>query len=301
MTIERLTKLGEWSSPLEMAVGSRQYHKQEARRKGPIAIYRSEDQKEFLRVGPQPVIKSLIQKRQRMEMAGFAVPKFIAEGPYDTSYYYVETSLGPAHFGEIFANEVREHGHIQAASFDACMKTIRAFIKTQLTSRARNDGWDAFWGEVGIHDLGLGNEKMGKALTERKTRAEETLASFPFVLCHGDFNPFNIFATGIIDFEHSIYGPALYDALGLLTTENYFSSAYDDELEFKKLFGFSQDQRESYTRMLRQFYAEHGLPDPLGILDDIDFIKLVWKLNRMQHAPRLRAFRMRHLEKLIAG
>ena len=80
------------------------------RRKGAITIYISEDQSEFLRIGQQAVVRDLMQRRDLMKAAGFTVPTPVTDGSYGSLYYYAEKSLGSAHFGEIFAREVKEFG-----------------------------------------------------------------------------------------------------------------------------------------------------------------------------------------------
>ncbi len=66
----------------------------------PVSVYRGENS--FLRIGPKDLISSELHLHRKLLNFGFPVSSIISEGEKDGRYFYVETSLGDTHFGNVF-------------------------------------------------------------------------------------------------------------------------------------------------------------------------------------------------------
>lgn len=251
------------------------------------AIYKSDDT--YLRIGNPEKILADLAFHKKMEAQGFPVAKVISEGELDGQAYFVESSLGERHFGEIFAEDVGKTGSISQENFNQFLMIVEQFARAQLKTRSETKDFSKF--ANGIHLDVLCDELpeyAPKILAAFEIIKKKT-APLPFVITHGDFNPHNICPDGVIDFEDSFHAPFGHDLAGALSSADYFPDSTD--FEFFARYRFSDDQKRQYFEVLDRICAEENLPPLSEFQNEFEFGRAVWLLVRMQAWPKLQKFR----------
>lgn len=256
-------------------------------REGESAIYKCGE--EFARAGVRERILKDLELHKRMAAFGFPVAELRGEGEHENGYYFIESSLGERHFGDLFAEDMRVEGRILDETFARFVAISQRFAEAQLRSIDREKNFDQF--ADGIHLDILTEELPEDAESIRRyfERVKERVGVFPFVITHGDFNSRNLYPAGVIDLEDSFMGPAGYD----LAT-NIFHTRYmpdSPEYEYFRRYSFTEEQEREYLGAMDVLYARHGLPKLSDYFDDFGFCRAVWMLVRMHQWPKLQKFR----------
>lgn len=275
------------TKPKDIQIEERSFVFVQDQRDKKSAIYKSDDA--YLRIGNPEKILIDLAFHKKMEAQGFPVATVISEGELDGQAYFIESSLGEKHFGEIFAEDVEKKGSISQENFNQFLKVVEQFARAQLKTRSETKGFEEF--ASGIHLDVLCDELpeyAPKILAAFEVVKKKT-ASLPFVITHGDFNPHNIFPAGVIDFEDSFHAPFGHDLAGALPSIDYFPDSTD--FEFFAKYRFSDDQRRQYFEVLDRICAEENLPSLSEFQNEFEFGRAVWLLVRMHAWPKLQKFR----------
>jgi len=187
--------------------------------------------------------------------------------------------------GGIFAKDTERSGAISTKSFDAFVEIARQFAKAQLATASETKDFDAF--SKGIHFDPLCEElpEYAPLLRKRFEEAKSRMSAMPFVLTHGDFNPNNLYPTGVIDLEDSFYGPYGYDIIGALSHIDSFPDS--SEYEYFAKYRFTQ----KYLDSLDAVCTEAGRPKLTPLKEDFEFCRAVWLAVEIPHTPKLQRFR----------
>lgn len=114
------------------------------------------------------------------------------------------------------------------------------------------------------------------------------LATVPFVLCHGDFNAYNILPDGVIDFETTFNGPKGYDLVSAAASIEWFPTEGDYEIFAK--YSFTPKQKQTLLSLQSEASTHFNA---------LILLRSVWGVVRMHHTPKLQAWRYAKFQKLI--
>lgn len=131
--------------------------------------------------------------------------------------------------------------------------------------------------------------KTRNKMIEAKRMIEKTLHDYPFVLSHGDFNAWNIFADHVIDFESMLYAPFGYDLITLIIHDYLFPNS--DKYEIKRVVRFSKGFQERVMDRVSELVRDNFNLDLDEYLPAILLPKLTWSSALMDHRPKLQSWR----------
>lgn len=279
----------------QIIINNKVYNHVDTQRGGVSAIYK--DDLNYLRIGEPEKIKKDLAFHKKMQSFNFPVPKILDEGIIDDMFYFIEESLGEEHFGSIFKKEVEEFGQIQDKTFEQFINILVLFAEAQLKTSTSSKDWDSF--TDGIHLDVIYNElpSQKEKISIAYKKVEERLSIFPFAIIHGDLTPFNVYPSGIIDFENSFMGPVGYDLGAVIEHLNWFPESKD--FEYHRLYNFSPEQKKRLSDKIDSIYTKNGLPKLSDYLVDFNFTKGIWFAVKMDRTPKLQKFRYDLINNLI--
>ncbi|MDD5083738.1 MAG: aminoglycoside phosphotransferase family protein [Candidatus Moranbacteria bacterium] len=251
------------------------------------AIYKGADT--FLRLGEKGRIIQELAIHKRMEELSFPVARLLKEGEYEGQLYFIETSLGAEHYGELFARDVKKYGRISDERFEDFLAIMKRFARAQVSTCGEQRDEDRFADSIHMPMLLDEFPDLAPRIQKYYIEAMKKLALFPFCLTHGDCNPHNIHTGGIIDLEVASSGPIGYDLISALVTVDYFPSV--PGYEFITGYQFTDKQKQRYLEVIDSVFAEAGLPPVSQYTHEFEFCRAVWLLVRMHKWPKLRQFR----------
>ena len=251
------------------------------------AVYKSTDA--YLRIGSPDKILSDLAFHKQMEEADFPVAKIISEGELNGRAYFVESSLGERHFGKMFAEDIEKTGFIGRSTFEQFLHIVERFAKAQLRTRSKEGNYAEFADGIHLDVLCKELPEQASKIQAVFERTKEKFAAFPFVVTHGDFNPNNLYPTGVIDLEDSFRGPFGHDLIGALIHIDYFPESTD--FEYFAKYRFSREHKREYFELLDRISAEAGLQPLSEFQYEFEFTRAIWLLVRMHAWPKLQKFR----------
>jgi len=113
------------------------------------------------------------------------------------------------------------------------------------------------------------------------------------VLTHGDFNPFNLFPKGVIDFEDHFFGPEGYDIVTSIIHATWFPRSGD--FEKSRAYHLDHKQAKEVLRVASTVF-DRDLEQTFGPLV---FLRSSWHVAGMQQWPKLQHWRYRRFEQLL--
>lgn len=258
-------------------------------RRNRTRIYQAQDKKSFLRVGPILVIDEELRFHNRLISQGYPVPKILLEDSWsEDEKLFCESSAGEEHFGILFRNDVENGGTIREETFQSFLKIIGSFSQAQKKEITPTQNWESVFlathFDVLIEELPE-KEREIMAIWEK---IKSDLKEVPFVLCHGDLNPFNILPEGIIDFETAFEGPLGYDLISASSSIDWFPRQRD--AEFLAGYSFTENQRQQMLALL---------PDSARLFDALFVLRSVWLVVRMQKYPKLQVWRYTKFQEIM--
>ncbi len=263
----------------------------------PVSIYRAEN--EFLRIGPRDIIGEELALHKKLLEFDFPIPRILSEGEMDDQYYYIETSLGDTLLGDIFWEDMKRDGIVSDENFRKLLVLVEKFARAQLKTVEKRDSFESFsrglHREYIIEELPYLQEKICASFEKLKMRT----SVLPTVMTHGDFNPYNIFEAGVIDFGNAFDAPAGYD----LMTNIYHSFLFpkDGDFEVTRRYEFSENQIAEYLSLIDSIYIENNLPMPSDFVEDFMFGRMIWSAVRMQKLPNIQKWRYEKFERVLEG
>jgi hypothetical protein len=268
------------------------------REHSPVQIFKGEG--EFLKLGPKELLQTEINFHKRLLDYEFPVSEITGSGEKENKFYYTETSLGEKLFGDVFWEDCLRDKVIGEKDFSDFLAISESFAKAQLNSAEAITGKD----EKGFY-LGAHFDIIQDELPDFKTeilsafeKLKKRLSSLPYVLTHGDLNPYNFLEKGVIDFGNAFQAPAGYDLVSNVSHIYFFPPSEDYEMS--RRYGFTQDQLSKYYGSLDEIYQSHGLDKLSQYIDDFIFSRAVWASTQMHHYPKVQEYRYNKLKEITA-
>ena len=157
------------------------------------------------------------------------------------------------------------------------------FAQAQLKTTSEIQDYEDFY--LGIN-MGYILEELPDFKTEISAAFEKMkkhTTPLPTVLTHGDFNAYNLFPGGVIDFGNTHNGPAGYDIVNSIYTTYNFPGTGDYEII--RRYQFTSEQISQYFSSMDTIYTQAGLPKVTDFREDFIWAKSVWSTTRMQRHP----------------
>ena len=276
----------------ERIIGESAFQRVSRARAG-VAVYRGS--RGYARIGAPDAVRALKARHRAFAAAGFPVASIKEEGTQDGEDFYIEASLGAERLGIRFRREW-EAGMIPDSTFEIFMAIMLEITAAQISAGSLFGRSDLAAG-IHLEEISSVQPEDARRLRARFDLAMHRLASMPVVACHGDLNPQNMFADGIIDFEDAFAGPLGYDQVSAIyTTElNPVGAQY----EFPAHYRFSADQISRYYRAIDERFVAAGSPALSTVRRDLEFCRSVWAAHGMDAWPQTQAWRFRHLEMFL--
>ncbi len=279
----------------KIIIGKQIFEHLKTREYAPVSIYKGLN--EFLRIGPKEILVPELNLHKKLLNFGFPVPKILSEGEQDGEFFYIEESMGETLLGDELWQNYKITGKVSNEHFNILLNIANKFSQAQLKTATNSRDEESFF--LGIHTNYLA-EELPEIKTELfagfKTLINRT-AKLPYVLTHGDFNVYNLFEKGVIDFGSNFNAPAGYDIVSpLFHTYNFPNS---NEYEMSRRYEFNESQKNSYLVFMDNIFSQAKLPPISEYLEDFIFAKTIWSTARMQQYPKLQKWRYIQFKNLL--
>lgn len=278
--------------PSSIKVKNQSFNLVKIQRDGITAIYKNDSL--FLRIGDSDRILKDLQMHRRMLELGYPISEIVSDGFIDEYRYFIETSLGEESFSSIFTKETDKIGEVSNESFNDFLNIAKKLGQSQLKTVSSKKDFTSFSKDIHLDMLLDELPEYAEKIKDRFKKATSNLSKLPFVLTHGDFNPFNTHQKGIIDLENSSYAPFGYDVISGIGTTEYFPFSKDHEskdFEFVTGYIFSQKQKDVYFEIFDLLSLEFNLPKISKFREDLMFTRAIWLLVGMHKWPKIQEFR----------
>lgn len=262
----------------------------------PVSIYKGDGC--YLRIGPPELIQGEIDYHRSLLEFGFPIPTILTIGEHLGYGYFIESSLGEEHFGEIFARTCTRDCIVYDTEFEKLLAIVEKFLSAQLkTVNLKPSTPELFRRLIQLDTVIEELPELETSTREAMARIENRIQSLPSVLTHGDFNPFNILEGGVIDWERGSYTPLGYDLTSNITQTFFFPLGGD--FEYTTSYRYSSEQIIKYWKRLDAICAEAGIVSISDYRNDFILCRCMWSLVRMQRWPKLQAWRNELYKKLL--
>ncbi|TSC86112.1 MAG: Uncharacterized protein G01um10148_618 [Parcubacteria group bacterium Gr01-1014_8] len=254
---------------------------------GVTGVYRGNG--EYVRVGEPASISRHLEVHTMMENAGYPVAALLDSGTLGDKAYFIEKSLGDKSIGDNFEEDWQTNGAISEEHFRELLQVVLQYAEAQMTTHTTQGPPSELASGIFLGELCKELPGLARKIQSRFDEASERLSAFPFVLSHGDFNPRNLFAAGVIDLEHFFQAPFGFD---LVTALIHIDLHPDDRsYEFYARYRYSNEQKRRYFLMLDKLAAKYQLPVISAYAADLAFLRAVWSTARMHKWPKIQKWR----------
>lgn len=211
----------------------------------------------------------------------------------DTTVYYLESFLGTHSLGDLariqpagagLGNNVFQH-------VQDFMVRLTDFQTARLTDSGSSPlsppaAFDTIRERCAFPDL----------MSAFLARCERAFQGIPYAMCHGNFNVFNMFPPGLIDFQKA--RPVLFgfDQVNCLINPYLFPPG---GTERDRCYRFSRDQLADLHRQCESSARANGVPELRQYQDDLTIWILISFMLYNEVFPRFAAWRYRLLERLL--
>ncbi len=252
----------------------------------PIDIYKSDNS--FLHIGRPDLIEREIQAFRDFSESGFPVAKLISDGVFEDRRFFITQSVGDHHFGDLFADDMRQNGFITPNLFDKWLLFTAKYTEVQFGTVRHGIKFDDFAKIIHLQTLYEELPSCHDLFDKSMTKIKSKLSSSTFVLSHNDFNSHNIFPAGVIDMERVGYSPSGYDLVTNLF--HIYLHPKDQSFEFYRHYEFSKQQIDKYLKTF---------PSIKGCLNELLVCRAIWSSTQMQRWPKIQAWRHERLIKMM--
>lgn len=280
----------------ELIIDGKKYIYIKTRNHEPVSVYKGDGC--FLRIGPKEIIQEEIDFHKNLLKLDFPIAESLQSGEHEGSFYFIESSLGNNNLSNIFKEGLSRDHIVSDHDFEVFLNITKKYLEAELrTVGSKVFEVDKF--EKMIHldfiieELPLLKEKT----LESMKKAEENINRLPIVLSHGDFNPYNIFPNGVIDWERAGEAPLGYDITTNISQFLFFPISGD--FEHIASYNFSIAQIDKYFIEMDRISVSKGFPKISQYLNDFLFTRCVWSVVRMDRTPKLQKWRNEQYEKII--
>ncbi len=265
------------------------------RTQAPVSIYKGPNT--FLRIGLETDIAPEIAYHQKLATFNFPLPEIIAVGIHNGLSYFIETSFGEQHLGQVFRVNTQQ-GLVTDADFTILVEIVEKFARAQLsTARTGTFEVEQFRTIIKLNDLLEELPELRESTLSAMEQIETRIAKLPVVLTHGDFNPYNIFKDGVIDWERGSDAPLGYDLTNCVVQVCFFP--VDGDYEFTAGNRYTKTQIERYRAMVDTVCTAVGVEHISQYRNDFILCRSIWSVVRMQAWPKLQAWRNEQYKVLL--
>ncbi len=261
----------------------------------PFHIYKHQDT--FLRIGLREVVLPELSLHKKLLDFDFPIPQIIAEGQQDDQYYYIETSLGPTLLGEAFWLDYQKTSTVSDENFQKLLSISSRFATPQLKTVNQKISPVDFYTGVHMDYIQIELPHLKDKVLSAFAKATKKLSALPIVFTHGDFNAYNLFETGVIDFGNSFQSPAGYDLVCAIF--HTYSFPRRGDYENTRRSEFTKEQMELYFAQMDRIFQENKLPKLTNFINDFIFARSIWSTCRMHDDPKLQSWRYAKFAKLL--
>lgn len=198
----------------------------------------------------------------------------------------------------MFCDDWKSRAVIADEHFTQFMNVAENYARAQVGVVGK---WDAvvpdFCQGINIDELFVERPALQSNAQKAFEQAQSRLAAFPLVFSQGDFNPHNLFAKGVIDFDAGFMAPFGYDLTTAILHTYAFAPGADTE--YPRGYEFTPEQEEMYFKIVDEISVAAGYPKISDFKEDFLIGRLIWSAVRMDAAPRLQAWRYERLEKIF--
>lgn len=251
---------------------------------GEVRVYRGRGT--FMRTGEKDVIDRYVAVHQKMASAGYPVAQVLSTGEHEGIGYYIEASLGDSSFAELFRDDFGRRGTISSERFQQFLQTARTYLVAQTKAQREPIDVESFASMIHL-DLILREMPEHAAAIQKRFDGAMRMLSVPYVLSHGDFNPANMYPTGVIDIENTINAPIGYDAVTAIESAEWF--VQNDESKIFSHYAFTPEQKNEYMRMCEDIYKD--IMPIRHLWKEFAFCRAIWMTVRMHKWPQTQAYR----------
>ncbi|MDD5068312.1 MAG: phosphotransferase [Candidatus Pacebacteria bacterium] len=280
----------------EIIVEGKTYIHVRTRHQVPVSIYKGNAT--FLRIGPKELIEKEVQFHKKLVHFGYPLAQIVGEGQYEDKSYFIESSLGEFHFGQICAQDFAKNGFVSDSTFQSLLAVTKKYAEAQLKTASKDIFNKEEFQKLIQFETILEEAKHLKEKSKAcMKKVESHIKELPTVITHGDFNPHNIFEKGVIDWERTAYAPAGYDLVTNITQIFFFPRW--GKYEYMGKYVFSKEQVDRYWTEIDALYESKGLPKLSDYADDFIFCRSVWSVVRMEKWPDIQKWRYTLHEKIM--
>lgn len=261
----------------------------------PISIYKGKDS--YLRIGPRDLIRQEINYHKNLLGFGFPIPKILNEGEHLDLYYFTESSLGDEHLGQIFRANCTD-SVVSDNDFSKLLNVVKIFTEAQIKTVGTQPFTFADFRElikviILLEELPTLNQDTLVALA----RVEDHIKILPAVLTHGDFNPYNIFEKGVIDWERGSYAPIGHDLVDNIAQTFFFP--LNGDYEYTAGYRYSEKQINTYYEQIDAICTNAGIPQISDFRNDFILCRSIWSVVRMDRWPKIQKWRYEQYKALL--
>ncbi len=283
--------------PKTVTINEELFTQVKERRRG-VGIYSNEAHTRYVRMGSAQAVRRELAFQKELLQGGFPVAQILHQGNYGLLSYWIEESLGVAHFGDLFAEDTEDGGAISENHFDQFLKVVvhfqRAQQKTMRTATLEDEALlHVVYFEELVQELPEAQTKMWDAWHKMM----RILKTIPLCLTHGDFLPNNIMERGVIDLADHFEGPIGFDMVNAITTSYWFPGTMG--FEYRRRSSFSESQIEAYLEAVRTYAIDQQSWDILDYFDALFLLRACWWTVRNQDMPLLQEWRYERFLELI--
>jgi len=282
-------------SPQSITIEGESYSHIKTREYTPVSVYRGEGK--FLRIGPKDLIIKELNLHKKLLEFNFPIPTILSEGEESGLYYYVEVSFGNTLLGDVFWQDTKEGGIIRDENFQKLLVTVGKFARAQFKSIEKKERTESFYLGLHVNDLIEELPHLKDKIIAGFEKLKIQTSLLPTVISHGDFNPYNLFEMGVIDFGSAFDAPAGYDIVSNVYHTFLFPKKGD--FETTRRYKFSKSQTEEYFALIDSISVENNLPKMSDFAPDFIFARTIWSAVHMQRWPKIQEWRYKKFERIL--
>lgn len=263
----------------------------------PVMIFRNKKKNLFFRIGPKALVEQELQLHRNLLASGFPVPAIKSEGMRGNKFYYIETSLGDTHIGDLFIDNCQTKKYVTDNNFNDLMDISTRVAQAQLNKLENIIDNESLYLGLHIDQILIELPRLSKLVLQGFEKFKKNTSGLPRVITHGDFNPYNIFKTGIIDFGSMHQAPAGYDLVTNIYHTYNFPKTGDCEL--LRTYTYSKKQIGRYFNKIDKVYRQRGLPPASNFKNDFIFARSIWSTAQNHQYPKLQKWRYKRFKKIL--
>lgn len=214
------------------------------------------------------------------------------------SFLHPSPSYHKLHFVlEFNWEDYTKYGFVSDDNFKKLFSLTEKFTKSQIRTAKNETSFESFY--YGVHmdyileELPHLKEKIIAAFE----KVTQRLSALPKVLTHGDFNAYNLFEAGVIDFGDSFEAPAGYDLVSNIFHTYLFPKSGD--FETTRRYEFSKEHIDGYFLTLDEIYSQNNFPKISDVIPEFVFCRTIWAAVRMGQYPKVQAWRYAKFEAIL--